>query len=416
MANGPAAAIEMEFGARAGARTVLSACASSHRVARRGLPSTSQTGDADIVIAGGAEAALHPLPLAVVRRDAGPVAAATTPPRPPRVRTTSRATASCSATAPRRSSSRPKEHAEARGATIYAEVAGAGITSRRVPHHRARTPRAAPPPVPSCGARARRRRASRTSCTSTRTRPRTPVGDIAEYHAMRRVFGDHLDDVVVSATKASTGHLLGGAGAIEAVFTVLALHNRVAPPTINLTEQDPEIVMDVATRAARAARGRPARGQQLVRLRRPQRRRRVPQRLIRHTLCQEARPASSGRASVVPVAGSQSRQHAVVSLRRPGNDETPPCSAASRSSAVSGRHTGVLRTRRRRPAHPRRRRVASRVSRRGAARRRGCPRPRGGRARARRPRPARGRVGAHGAVRGRCCPRPPWRSGPGPRG
>ncbi|WNY34206.1 hypothetical protein Q9Q99_01330 [Curtobacterium flaccumfaciens] len=63
---------------------------------------------------------------------------------------------------------------------------------------------------------------------------------------MRRVFGDHLDNVVVSATKASTGHLLGGAGAIEAVFTVLALHNRVAPPTINLHDQDPEIVMDVA--------------------------------------------------------------------------------------------------------------------------------------------------------------------------
>ncbi len=93
------------------------------------------------------------------------------------------------------------------------------------------------------------------------------MGDVAEYHAMRRVFGDHLDDVVVSATKASTGHLLGGAGAIEAVFTVLALHNRVAPPTINLTDQDPEIVMDVA-REPRSSRRRPARGEQLVRLRR----------------------------------------------------------------------------------------------------------------------------------------------------
>jgi 3-oxoacyl-[acyl-carrier-protein] synthase II len=64
---------------------------------------------------------------------------------------------------------------------------------------------------------------------------------------MRAVFGSHLDDVVVSATKAATGHLLGAAGAIEAVFTVLALQERTAPPTINLTDPDPEILLDVAT-------------------------------------------------------------------------------------------------------------------------------------------------------------------------
>jgi 3-oxoacyl-[acyl-carrier-protein] synthase II len=75
----------------------------------------------------------------------------------------------------------------------------------------------------------------------------TPVGDIAEYNALRRVFGDHLDSIAVSATKASTGHLLGGAGAIEALFTVKALHERVAPPTINLQNQDPEIPLDVVT-------------------------------------------------------------------------------------------------------------------------------------------------------------------------
>jgi 3-oxoacyl-[acyl-carrier-protein] synthase II len=75
----------------------------------------------------------------------------------------------------------------------------------------------------------------------------TPVGDIAEYNALKRVFGDLLDGIAVTATKASTGHLLGGAGAIEAMFTVLALHERVIPPTINLTEQDPEIPLDVVT-------------------------------------------------------------------------------------------------------------------------------------------------------------------------
>jgi 3-oxoacyl-[acyl-carrier-protein] synthase II len=73
------------------------------------------------------------------------------------------------------------------------------------------------------------------------------VGDIAEYNAMLRVFGDHLPNIAVSATKASTGHLLGGTGALEAVFTILALYNRTAPPTINLTEQDPAIPLDVVT-------------------------------------------------------------------------------------------------------------------------------------------------------------------------
>jgi 3-oxoacyl-[acyl-carrier-protein] synthase II len=75
----------------------------------------------------------------------------------------------------------------------------------------------------------------------------TPVGDIAEYNALARVFGSHLDNIAVSATKASTGHLLGGAGAIEAAFTILALHNRTLPPTINLESQDPEIPLDVVT-------------------------------------------------------------------------------------------------------------------------------------------------------------------------
>jgi 3-oxoacyl-[acyl-carrier-protein] synthase II len=75
----------------------------------------------------------------------------------------------------------------------------------------------------------------------------TPVGDIAEYKAMLRVFGDHLAGVPVSATKAATGHLLGGTGALEAVFTLLAIHHRLAPPTINLVNQDPEIPLDVVT-------------------------------------------------------------------------------------------------------------------------------------------------------------------------
>ena len=73
------------------------------------------------------------------------------------------------------------------------------------------------------------------------------MGDIPEYTAMRAAFGDALDNVAVSATKSMTGHLLGGAGAVEGVLTVLALHHGKAPVTINLDQQDPQIPLDVVT-------------------------------------------------------------------------------------------------------------------------------------------------------------------------
>lgn len=244
MANGPAAAIEMDFGARGGARTYLSACASSTESLAEGYRHIA-SGDADIVIAGGTEAALHPMPLAsfaamqaLSRRNDSPQTAS----RPYDVTRDGFVLADGAAALILET----KEHAEARGATIYAEVAGAGITSDAF-HI------TAPDPEGSAAARAviqalEHADAAREDVVHVNAHATsTPVGDIAEYKAMRRVFGDHLDNVVVSATKASTGHLLGGAGAIEALFTVMALHDRVAPPTINLTEQDPEIVMDVAT-------------------------------------------------------------------------------------------------------------------------------------------------------------------------
>jgi 3-oxoacyl-[acyl-carrier-protein] synthase II len=73
----------------------------------------------------------------------------------------------------------------------------------------------------------------------------TPVGDIAEYTAIKRVFAAHTDNLIVAATKASTGHLLGGAGAVEAVFTILALKEQLAPGTINLDNQDAAIPLNV---------------------------------------------------------------------------------------------------------------------------------------------------------------------------
>jgi len=79
-------------------------------------------------------------------------------------------------------------------------------------------------------------------------------GDIAEYTAIHRVFGTHTENLVIAATKASTGHLLGGAGAIEAIFTILALKQQQVPPTINLDNQDPAIPLNVPRSIARLQR------------------------------------------------------------------------------------------------------------------------------------------------------------------
>jgi 3-oxoacyl-[acyl-carrier-protein] synthase II len=139
-----------------------------------------------------------------------------------------------------------EEHAIARGARIYAELAGGSVTSDA--YHIT-----APDPDGNAAARAMRAAVEHaggaledvTHVNAHATS--TPVGDIAEYHALLRIFGDRLHDIPVSATKAATGHLLGGTGAVEAIFTILAVHERTAPPTINLDDQDPAIPLDVVT-------------------------------------------------------------------------------------------------------------------------------------------------------------------------
>jgi 3-oxoacyl-[acyl-carrier-protein] synthase II len=139
-----------------------------------------------------------------------------------------------------------EEHAKARGAKIYAELAGGFVTSDA--HHIT-----APDPEGTAAARAVIGALKMAQATAEDVAhinahaTSTPVGDIAEYTALLRVFGDHLKNIPVSATKSSTGHLLGGAGAIEAVFTVLAVKERLAPPTLNLENQDPAIELDVVT-------------------------------------------------------------------------------------------------------------------------------------------------------------------------
>jgi 3-oxoacyl-[acyl-carrier-protein] synthase II len=139
-----------------------------------------------------------------------------------------------------------EEHAKARGAKIYAEIAGAGVTSDS--YHIT-----APDPEGRGAARAvfaALEQAGATVDDVTHINAHatsTPVGDIAEYKALLAVFGDRVHGIPLSATKAAHGHLLGGTGALEAIFAILAVRDRIAPPTINIANLDPEIPLSVGT-------------------------------------------------------------------------------------------------------------------------------------------------------------------------
>ncbi len=244
MPNAAAAAISMHLGARAGARTVVSACASGTEAIANAYEHL-QLGLADIVIAGGTEAVVHPLPIAAFasmqalsKRNDNPAAAS----RPYDVDRDGFVLGEGAAAVVLET----KEHAIARGARIYAELAGGSVTSDS--YHIT-----APDPEGSGAARAVLAALAQAGATPDQVShinahaTSTPVGDIAEFEALKRVFGERVSSIPVSATKASTGHLLGGTGALEAVFTILALHERTAPPTINLDNQDEAIPLDVVT-------------------------------------------------------------------------------------------------------------------------------------------------------------------------
>ncbi|MEI6591199.1 MAG: beta-ketoacyl-ACP synthase II, partial [Actinomycetes bacterium] len=245
MPNGPAAAIGMEIAARGGVRTAVSACASGTEAIANSI-ALLQSGEIDIVVAGGCEAAIHPMPIAAFaamhalsRRNDDPKAAS----RPYDINRDGFVMGEGAGALVLET----EEHALARGAKIYGELAGGAVTSDA--HHIT-----APDPEGTAAARAVVNALKQAGSTIDEVAhinahaTSTPVGDIAEYHALHRVFGDRLGSIPISATKAATGHLLGGAGAIEAIFTLLALHHRVAPPTINLDDQDPEIPLDVVTK------------------------------------------------------------------------------------------------------------------------------------------------------------------------
>jgi 3-oxoacyl-[acyl-carrier-protein] synthase II len=244
MPNAASAAVSMGLGARAFARTDVSACASSTEAIANAYEHL-QAGYADVVIAGGTESCIHGLPLAAFasmqalsKRNDSPETAS----RPYDVSRDGFVMGEGAASIVLET----EEHALARGARIYAELAGGGVTSDSY-HITAPDPegwgasRAVRAALEQAGASPDDVTHINAHATST------PVGDIAEYNALVAVFGDRAREIPVSATKASTGHLLGGTGGLEAIFTILAIHERTAPPTINLTEQDPEIPLDVVT-------------------------------------------------------------------------------------------------------------------------------------------------------------------------
>lgn len=242
MPNAPAAAIAMDLKARAGARTAVSACASSTESIANAAAHLL-AGDADVVIAGGSEAPIHPLPVAsfaamqaLSKRNDDPARAS----RPYDVDRDGFVLGEGAAALVLETES----HAKARGAKVYAYLVGGAVTSDA--YHIT-----APDPAGSGAARAMLDALASAGATADDVAhvnahaTSTPVGDIAEFTAMQHVFGERVREIPVAATKASTGHLLGGAGAIEAMFTVLALHEGIIPPTINLDQQDPEIPLTV---------------------------------------------------------------------------------------------------------------------------------------------------------------------------
>jgi 3-oxoacyl-[acyl-carrier-protein] synthase II len=242
MPNSPAANIGLALGAKAGVHTPVSACASGNEAISLGID-LIRLGRADVVVCGGTEAAVHALPMAAFgqmmalsRRNDDPEAAS----RPWDKGRDGFVLGEGAAVVVLESA----EHAEARGAKIYAEAAGAGITADS--HDIAQ-----PDPEGLGATRAMKRCLSESDLDAADVRhinahaTSTPLGDLAEATAIRSALGDAADGVVVTSTKSMTGHLLGAAGALESVATILAIHERTVPPTINL--DDPEDVgLDLA--------------------------------------------------------------------------------------------------------------------------------------------------------------------------
>src|SRR5919199_1671201 len=208
---------------------VVSACATgSHAIGE--AAEIIKRGDADAVLAGGAEACMHPLILAGFTAMRGLAVEDEDPPR----------------------ASRPFEAARKRGARVYAEVLGYGGSNDA--HHMAQ-----PEPAATGVADMMRNALRRANVEPERVGyinahgTSTPLGDLAETKAIKDVFGSHAYELAVSSTKSVMGHCFGAAGAIEAMMCVLAIRDGVLPPTINYEHPDPGCDLDYVPNEARRA-------------------------------------------------------------------------------------------------------------------------------------------------------------------
>ncbi|MEU6367102.1 beta-ketoacyl-ACP synthase II [Streptomyces sp. NPDC046931] len=237
MPNGPSANVGLLVGARAGVHTPVSACASGAEAIGYAIEMI-RTGRADVVVAGGTEAAIHPLPIAAFgnmmamsKNNDDPQGAS----RPYDVDRDGFVLGEGAGVLVLESA----EHAARRGARVYAEAVGQGISADA--HDIVQ-----PEPEGRGISHALQNLLDHSDLDPAEIvhvnahATSTPAGDIAELKALRKVFGDDTDHMAVSATKSMTGHLLGGAGGVESVATILALYHRVAPPTINVENIDPE--------------------------------------------------------------------------------------------------------------------------------------------------------------------------------
>ncbi len=252
MANAPAANVGLAVHAKAGVHTPVSACASSNEAISLALDQL-RLGRADIAVVGGTEATIHPLPIAAFgqmqalsRRNDEPERAS----RPWDKGRDGFVMGEGSAIMVLET----LEHAKARGARIYGTIAGSGISADS---HDIVQPD--PTGEGQSGAMikalvdARLTPADIVHVNAHGTS--TPQGDVTEAGSIRTALGDDTDHVVVTSTKSMTGHLLGGAGALETIATLLALRDRMVPPTINLEDPEPDLGIDIAANVARPLQG-----------------------------------------------------------------------------------------------------------------------------------------------------------------
>jgi 3-oxoacyl-[acyl-carrier-protein] synthase II len=252
MPNSPAAHIGLTIGAKAVVHTPVSACASGNEAIALGVDQI-RLGRADIVLVGGTEAAISALPMAAFgqmmalsKRSDDPAKVS----RPWDLARDGFLLGEGSGILVIESA----EHAEARGARVYAEVGGAGMTADG--HDIAQ-----PEPHGTGAARAMKRALQESDLAAgdiahiNAHATSTPQGDVAESLAIRAALGGAADRAVATAPKSMIGHLLGAAGAVESIATVLSLHHRLVPPTINVDDPDPKIELDIATEQRKLADG-----------------------------------------------------------------------------------------------------------------------------------------------------------------